>query len=339
MRVAGRVDDRLLPAGRRAAIHAHLARLLLVELVGGARRGEELRRAVAVDVADLDLVHEGVGRAIDLLDAPALVRMHDRDHALIVGGDHQLGLAVAVDVAVLDVAQAVELAAERRVPVRFRRPRAVGESPGAEQGLVAADGEDAVAPGQRLVEHVAVRVLEHHGRPAWHRLAHDHELRRARHRRLLAVRPGTIDELRLRDQERRVRTAGERVAPRRARPGRAGRRAAPSSREGPAPYRCPAGGRHRRRRPPGRERREATRVPSSHRAWPRGGCQRTAAIASWRRQRRGAIHRLGAEHLVVVRADERVELRADGDGGGVVGRHERVQRRLVAEAPDAGDDA
>src|SRR6266404_7648595 len=89
VRVAGRVDDRLLPAALPVLVHPHLARLLLVELVRLARRREDLERPVAVDVAELDLVHERVGLMVDLVDLPALRRMHDRDHALVVRRDDE----------------------------------------------------------------------------------------------------------------------------------------------------------------------------------------------------------------------------------------------------------
>ena len=187
--VARRVDDRLLPLAGAVPVHVDLTRLLLVELVRLARGREELGHAVAVDVADLDLVDEGVGLTVHLLDAPVLLGVDHRDDALIVGGDHQVVLAVAVDVAALDVAQAVELAAELRVPVRRLAPGAGGEAPGLEQGLIAADGEETVVPGQRLVEGVALRVLERDDLPAG-RVPHDQELRGARDRLGLAVGAG-----------------------------------------------------------------------------------------------------------------------------------------------------
>src|SRR5262249_15031227 len=158
--------DGLLPALGRVLVHAHLAGLLLVELVRRARGGEELRHAVTVDVADLDLVHERVRRSIDLLDPPSVVRMYDCDHALVVGRDHELVLAVAVEVAALDVAQAIDLPSDRRTPVCVGGPGPILESPGAQQSAVAADGEDTTIPAEGLVEDVAVGILENRRRPA-----------------------------------------------------------------------------------------------------------------------------------------------------------------------------
>ena len=73
--------------------------------------------------------------------------------------------------------------------------------------LTAADREEAAREWQRLVEHVAVRILEREGLPAVAGAAHDEQPRRTRHRLPGTRRRG--EKLRLRDEQRRIGTAGE----------------------------------------------------------------------------------------------------------------------------------
>ncbi|MFO0005532.1 MAG: hypothetical protein ACK559_30820, partial [bacterium] len=76
-------------------------------------------------------------------------------------GDDPLVLAVAVDVAHLDVAQAVELAAPRLLPQGGLRPLAVDLGPALQLGAHRADRDEAaVGLQQHLVEDVAVGVFE-----------------------------------------------------------------------------------------------------------------------------------------------------------------------------------
>ncbi len=98
-----------------------------VELVGLARRRVDLEDAVAIEVAELDLVNEGVRLAIELADveAPIGLRRHERDDSLIVRRHRDRGRSVAEDVSDLGVAHAVLLAAEFGLPDRLRDERTV----------------------------------------------------------------------------------------------------------------------------------------------------------------------------------------------------------------------
>ena len=99
-----------------------LARLRpVVEAVRLARRGVDLEHAVAVEIADLDLVDEGVLLVVELdhLEAAVGLRPQHRHHALIVGRDGDRGAAIAVEVAHLGIAHAAELPAEVLLPERL----------------------------------------------------------------------------------------------------------------------------------------------------------------------------------------------------------------------------
>ncbi len=80
----GNLDPAL--SGGRDIAHDPAGLRCAVELVGQARGRVDLDHAVAVQIADFDLVHEGVRFAVDLHDLPAVAgRFDHRDDALVVG--------------------------------------------------------------------------------------------------------------------------------------------------------------------------------------------------------------------------------------------------------------
>ena len=97
---------------------------------------------------------KGIGQGIDLFDAPLFVRVDDDDDALVVGGNHQLVLAVIVDIGLLVVAESIESPPERRVPTSVFRPDAILHFPGFEHRLIAANGQQTVSVGRRLMEDI-----------------------------------------------------------------------------------------------------------------------------------------------------------------------------------------
>src|SRR5690606_3241035 len=94
-------------------------------LVASARCGVELEEAIAVDVADLDLVDEGVGLLVHLdhmRSAAVFSRPKHRHDAGVVRGKHEVLLAVAGDIADLEVTQALETTAPGALPQHLGVP-------------------------------------------------------------------------------------------------------------------------------------------------------------------------------------------------------------------------
>ncbi len=147
--------------------------------------------------------------------------MDDRDDALVVGGDDEILLPVSVDVALLDVPQPVELPPELRIPVRLLRPASIRVPPHLQHRLIRPDRENPPFVRQRFMEGVAVRILQDRRLPPVLRLPHDQQLREPRHRPLRPIRLHDVIELRLRHEQRRIRSAPKRVANRRPRRRRA----------------------------------------------------------------------------------------------------------------------
>ena len=211
-------------AVRRVLVHPHLARLLLRRACSASTASRRTPATLSPSTSPISISCTNVdGWRSTSSTPPVLVGMQRRAMTpWSCVAITQLGLAVAVDVALLDVAEAIELAAERRVPVRHaastRRRRSVHVFRNA---LLRADRQQALGRLHGLVEDVAVGILETLAIQPARRLPHDRELRRAGHRRRLAVGTDLVDELRLGDEERGIRAAGERVATRRCGVGRA----------------------------------------------------------------------------------------------------------------------
>ena len=116
--------DRATFAGFRSVAHDLAVLRLGVELVRVARRGVHLEDTIAVEVAKLDFVNERVLLLVERFDPPFAVRAFAKhcDDALVMGGDSDVGRAVAVEVGHLGIAHAVEPPAEVRFPQRDRFP-------------------------------------------------------------------------------------------------------------------------------------------------------------------------------------------------------------------------
>jgi hypothetical protein len=143
-----------------------------VEQVRPTGCGVDLAAAIAVHVADLDLVDERVGPAVELPDregAPAVGR-DDGDDALVVGRDHDGRDPAAQQVRDLRIAHAAVLASEVGLPERGGLEAPGALAPQLERGRRPAEREDAGAAARvvddGLVKDVARRILERDRLPA-----------------------------------------------------------------------------------------------------------------------------------------------------------------------------
>ena len=149
-------------AARGNVAHDRAGLRRAVEHVRAARRRVDLADAVAVEVAHLDLVDEGLVLAVDLLRGePTLaVGADERDDALVVRAHDDRRDAVPEDVGDLGVAQPREAAPEVGLPQHLRLG---SRAPQLERGRAAAHAQEAAVPARRavleqLVEDVALGV-------------------------------------------------------------------------------------------------------------------------------------------------------------------------------------
>ncbi|TFG97581.1 MAG: hypothetical protein E4H11_01740 [Myxococcales bacterium] len=158
-----------------------------VQTVRLARRRVDLEHAVAVEIAHLDLVDEGIGLSVELhgVEGASSGRPEHRHDALVVGGDRDGRAAVAVEVRDLGVAHAAELPSEVLAPQRGGLERAPLELPQLHGGPASAERQDARARrprvGERLVEDVALGVLEQGAVPLTALAVEDLQARGPRH--------------------------------------------------------------------------------------------------------------------------------------------------------------
>ena len=221
MGVARRVDDRLLPlAVGRMAVHRDLAGLLLVETCSacsGSRRTPPRRRRRRRR-------SRSRGRTCRTASRPPRransARVHDRDHALVVGRDHRRSSLPSPSTSPRSMSRR-----RSNLPPNLGFQRVVAlqgaarEAPGLQHRLVGADREEPVLPGHGFVEGVAVGILDRHDVPSLHRSGARSGARGAGHRLGLAVGASShVDELRDREKESRVGTAGEGITAAAVRP-------------------------------------------------------------------------------------------------------------------------